>query len=100
MERFSTKTARTAIASILAAAAFTALSGPASAASLAVKLACASDYYAYCSAHSPGSPAVRTCMRSNGSKLSNRCINALVGAGEVSASYVAGRRAAAKTASR
>ncbi len=60
-----------------------------------VKMACAGDYFSYCSQHSPTSPAVRQCMRANGSKLSDRCVNALVAAGEVSAEEVA-RRTAAK----
>ena len=42
----------------------------ASAASLSVQLACATDYYAYCSKHDPDGPGVRGCMRANGPKLS------------------------------
>lgn len=53
-----------------------------------VEVACASDYFAYCSKHDPDSPAVRTCMRKNGNRLSQRCVNALVAAGEVSKSDV------------
>jgi len=60
----------------------------ASALSLGVKMACASDYYSYCSQHAVGSPGVRQCMRANGSKLSKGCISALVAAGEVSKSEV------------
>ena len=67
----------------------------ASAVSLGVKLACANDYYALCSQHKVGSSGVRQCMRSNGPRLSARCINALVGAGEVSKSEVDRRRAIA-----
>jgi hypothetical protein len=66
-----------------------------SAASLAVQLACASDYYAYCSKHDPDGPATRACMNANGAKLSNRCVNALVAAGEISKAEVARRTAAA-----
>lgn len=78
-----------------AVAALTALvSSQAGAVSLAVKLACASDYYAYCGQHSPGSVGVRQCMRANGPRLSNQCINALIGAGEVSKAEVESRRAA------
>ena len=40
--------------------------GQAGATSLAVKMACASDYYANCSQHSPDSPGVRKCMRAVG----------------------------------
>lgn len=84
---------RTALA---AAAAFAAVLAPqqASAVSLGVKMACASDYYAYCSQHAVGSPGVRSCMRANGHNLSNRCVNALVKAGEVSKSVVQRRMAA------
>ena len=61
----------------------------ASATSLAVKMACASDYYAHCSKHDPDSPGVRQCMRSVGKNLSRGCINALVAAGEVKKSVAA-----------
>ena len=88
-----TNTFRTAFA---VAAAFAAVLAPqqASAVSLSVKLACASDYYAYCSQHAVGSPGVRSCMRANGRNLSNRCINALVAAGEVPKSVIQRRMAA------
>ncbi len=52
--------------------------------SSSVRNACMGDYLSYCSAHSPSSPGVRRCMRANGSKLSRRCVNALVKAGYVS----------------
>jgi hypothetical protein len=68
----------------------------ASAASLAVELACAADYYSYCSQHDPDGPGVRSCMRTNGPKLSNRCIKALVAAGEVSKSEVESRTASGR----
>ncbi len=67
----------------------------ASAVSLSVQLACAADYYAYCSKHSPDGPGVKSCMRANGEKLSKRCVNALVSAGEVSKAEVSRRSAAA-----
>ena len=60
--------------------------------SMTVQLACASDYYAYCAKHDPDGPAVRACMRANGTRLSDRCLNALIAAGEVSKSE-ASRRA-------
>lgn len=92
--------------SILAAVVLSgAFATQASAVSLSVKMACASDYYSYCSQHNPGSPGVRQCMRANGPQLSKRCINALVGAGEVSKAEVdrrravAAKKAASKTAS-
>lgn len=53
------------------------------AASLAVELACASDYYAHCSQYDSDSPQVRTCMRANGLKLSRICVKALASAGEM-----------------
>ena len=65
-----------------------AIATQAGAASLAVKMACASDYYAHCSKHAPDSPGVRQCMRAVGSGLSKGCINALVASGEVSKSVV------------
>ena len=64
----------------------------AGAVSLRVKLACASDYYAYCSMHRPDTPGVRRCRNAAGPKLSQRCVNALVSAGEVSANEVQQRR--------
>lgn len=60
----------------------------AGAVSLRVQMACASDYYAYCSQYSPGSSEVRQCMRANGLKLSSRCVNALIADGEVSQAEV------------
>ncbi|MDX2307880.1 MAG: hypothetical protein NW216_06565 [Hyphomicrobium sp.] len=51
----------------------------------AVKRACANDYFAHCSMHPVGTPAVRSCMRAVGPKLSKGCISALVAAGEVTA---------------
>lgn len=81
----------TKIRTILAAAATLGaltLSTQAGAVSLAVKMACASDYYAHCSQHDPDSPGVRKCMRTVGKNLSQRCIGALVAAGEVPKSVV------------
>jgi hypothetical protein len=60
-----------------------------------VSSACASDYLAYCSQHDPDGQGTRRCMRANGLKLSQACVNALVAAGEVSKREVA-RRAASK----
>lgn len=76
------------------------LSSQAGAVSLGVKLACASDYYSYCSQHPVGSSGVRQCMRSHGPQLSKRCVNALISAGEVSQAEVDRRRAALKAKSR
>ena len=74
-------------------AAVAAGSNGANAVSLHVKLACSRDYYAYCSQFASDSPEVRHCMRAVGEKLSPRCLNALVDAGEVSQTEVS-RRAA------
>ncbi len=75
----------------LTAAALVSLSASnAFAVSASVKRACIGDYLSYCSQHSPSSPGVRTCFRSNASKISNRCVKALVKAG-----YVSSKRARA-----
>lgn len=71
-------------AMIIAVVALAFSANQAFAVSHAVKMACASDYFAHCSMHSPGSPGVRKCMRAVGSNLSARCINALAAAGEIS----------------
>lgn len=89
-------TARLAMTAALAVGALTGPNSEAHAVSAGVKFACASDYFSYCSQHAIGSPGVRQCFRANGSSLSKRCVNALVGAGEVSATEVARREAAAK----
>ena len=70
-------------------AALGAATAPAFAVGWKTQLNCASDYYAYCSAHSVGSPAVRKCMRANGPKLSKGCIDALIADGEITKEEVA-----------
>ncbi|RUO98782.1 hypothetical protein [Hyphomicrobium sp.] len=90
---------RPLIVSLTAAAALLPVASNAYAISLGVQIACASDYYAHCSAYSPTSPQVRTCMRAVGAGLSKRCVDALVAAGEVSAAEVA-RRRGSETAAR
>lgn len=92
----TTLSIRAAIAAAVALAGASYPTDNAGAVSLRVKLACASDYYAYCSDHAPDSPGVRQCMRTNGLKLSKRCLDALVGAGEVSRDEVARRSASAR----
>lgn len=67
-----------------------------SAFSLQLELACASDYYAYCSKYDPSSAQTRTCMRVNGEQLSKRCVNALVAAGEISKSEAEGGKSGRK----
>lgn len=80
------------------AAAMTVHTTPASAVSIAVKMACMTDYLNHCSQHAIGSPAVRSCMRNVGARLSKRCVGALIAAGEVSQAEVDRRRAAMKSA--
>jgi hypothetical protein len=91
---FTASTRFKAIASALVVAGATVPATQASAASLLVQIACAADYYAYCSKHDADGPGVRQCMRDNGEKLSSRCINALIDAGEVSKAEVERRSAA------
>jgi hypothetical protein len=73
----------TAAAAVCAAAVV--LTGAASAkdVSPAVKRACANDYFAHCSMHPVGTPAVRKCMRAVGPRLSKPCLSALAAAGEI-----------------
>jgi hypothetical protein len=87
--------ARTAFLALVAAAGVAAQASGAAAVSSSVKFACMSDYFSYCSSHAVDSPGLRQCMRANGLKLSSRCVNALVAAGEVSKSEVARRSASA-----
>ncbi len=89
-----TKIARTALTTAIIAGGLAAQASTASAVSLRVKIACTADYLNYCSQHKPGSTGVKRCMRANGSKLSKRCVNALVSAGYVSKAEV--KRRAAK----
>jgi len=56
--------------------------------SAAVEEACAGDYLAHCDKYDPNSAQGRACMDTNGKKLSQRCVDALVQAGEVSKSEV------------
>jgi hypothetical protein len=79
----------------LALAAVVLCTTAASAVSMRVQTACASDYMAYCSQHDPDGPGARRCMRANGLKLSKGCLDALIAAGEVSKAEVA-RRAGGK----
>jgi len=81
-------TIRTLLAAALTLGTLAVSVNEASATSLAVKMACAQDYYAHCSQHQPDSPGVRKCMRAVGKNLSKGCISALVAAGEVSKSVV------------
>lgn len=86
---------RTIVTAVLVSGALLSQITQAKALSPAVKIACLSDYLANCSAHSVDSPGVRKCMRAVGRRLSTRCINALVAAGEVSKAEVSRRTTAA-----
>ncbi len=90
---FKTPSSLRILAAAISLGSIAAHSSQASAVSLSVQLACATDYYAYCSKHDPDGPGVRTCMRANGMKLSMRCVNALVAAGEISKAEVERRSA-------
>ncbi len=79
---------RTILVAALTLGSFAVSVNEASATSLAVKMACAQDYYAHCSKHDPDSPGVRKCMRSVGKQLSTGCLSALVTAGEVKKSVL------------
>ena len=90
-----TSTPRLAIATAVALGSMIGLAGSASAVSLRVQMACASDYFDYCSKYPTEGSQVRHCMRVNGHKLSSRCVSALIAAGEVSKAEVARRSARA-----
>jgi hypothetical protein len=87
MPRITSKARKTATAS-LALAAMALFATEAGAVSARVQSACAGDYFAYCSQHSPEGAGVRRCMRANGTRLSMSCVNALIDAGEVSKAEV------------
>ena len=84
---------RTGIAAVAAVAALTFQATGAFAVPNSVKVACLGDYLSYCSSYRPGSAGLNRCMRRNGTKLSKRCVTALIRAGYVSKSEVS-RRAA------
>lgn len=74
---------RTILASVVTLGAVV-ISSQAGAVSLAVKMACSSDYYAHCSQHPSGSAGARQCMREHSAQLSKGCKNALNGSGAAS----------------
>lgn len=90
----------TGLSFVALAAAMSLQAQPAAAVSIAVKMACMSDYLSNCSQHAIGSPGVRSCMRAVGARLSKGCVRALVGAGEVSQAEVERRKAAMQSASK
>ena len=59
-----------------------------------VRRACERDYFSYCAQHDPDGREVRTCMRANGPRLAQACVDALVASGTVSKAEVARLRKA------
>jgi len=90
------KFSKTLVSFVLAGGLLALQTASASAISSSVKMACMGDYFSYCSMHSVGSQALRACMSDNGHRLSKRCVNALIGAGEVSQTEVSRRAASAR----
>jgi hypothetical protein len=85
-------TIRGALTTALVFGALAVTTSQAGAVSTAVKFACMSDYFSYCSQHEVGSQELRQCMRQAGPKLSKRCVSALVAAGEVAQAEVDRRK--------
>jgi hypothetical protein len=54
-----------------------------------VQAACERDYFAYCGQHDPDGQDVRRCMRVNGDRLGDPCVEALMRAGELTPTEVA-----------
>ena len=48
-----------------------------------VRSACSGDYNRFCPSYPPDSSKARQCMRQAGKRLSKRCLDALVDAGEI-----------------
>ena len=69
----------------------------AGAVSQTVRIACSSDYHAYCDNHKVGSQELRTCMRGVATKLSKGCIQALVSNKEVTQADIDDYRAQKKS---
>jgi hypothetical protein len=61
-----------------------------------VKIACRSEYYAFCSKHAVPSPGLTSCMRGVQDQLSAGCLKALVAAGEVTQADIAAYEARKK----
>jgi hypothetical protein len=90
---FNRSTDRFLSAAILALGLIVVPGAAAQAGGQSVEMACAGDYFAFCSQHDPDGKGVRSCMRAHGSQLSKRCVNALVAAGEVSKSEIESKTA-------
>jgi hypothetical protein len=83
------KLARGAVAATVAFATFALLAGEASAVSSRVRAACEKDYYRFCPKYEVGTPQLKNCMAQAGrrNKLTPRCLDALVDAGDVPRKY-------------
>lgn len=66
--------------------------GAANAYSSRVKSACRSDFYRFCPSYKLDSPQLRSCMRSAGGNISQRCLDALADAGEIPRKYHSSQR--------
>ena len=66
--------------------------GTANAYSSRVKSACRSDFYRFCPSYKLDSPQLRSCMRSAGGNISQRCLDALADAGEIPRKYHSSQR--------
>ena len=84
------------VAAIAGLAALTVYGSGAFAVPKIVKSACLNDYLSYCSNHRPNTPGLTRCMRRNGTKLSRRCVSALIKTGYVSRAEVRRRAARAR----
>ena len=60
------------------------------------KTFCAEAYHKYCGEYGLDSNALRNCMDRNGRALPHNCVEALIGAGEVSRGEVEGRQKSGK----
>jgi len=66
--------------------------GTANAYSSRVKSSCRSDFYRFCPSYKLDSPQLRSCMRSAGGNISQRCLDALADAGEIPRKYHSSQR--------
>lgn len=81
--KYQTRLLQTSWAALFGVTIVTLAPGAALAVSSEVRSACKSDYYAYCSKYSVGTPELKQCMRGVGEGLSAPCLVALVNAGEI-----------------
>jgi hypothetical protein len=57
---------------------------------------CTEDYFNFCSAHSPDSPELSTCMEAHRTQISKQCVKALLETGTVPKKYLANGPAQSK----